>query len=48
MEKADLYSNLAFKLHGVDLASRYYTKREAMDKKRNIFGMRKMKNIKYG
>lgn len=48
LNKADKYNKLALELHSVDLRDRYHAKLEAKEKEAGIFGLGKMKKLKYG
>ena len=48
MDKANEYNDLAMKLHGVDLRDRYHKKIEKREKDVGMFGLGKVKKLKYG
>jgi len=48
MDKANEYKDLAYKLHGVDLAQRYHMKLEKREKSKGAFGLGKTKRLRYG
>ena len=48
MNKANEYNDLAQKLHGVDLRDRYHAKLAKKEQNAGMFGIGKIKKIKYG
>ena len=48
MDKANEYNDLAMKLHGGDLRDRYHKKIEKREKDSGMFGLGKVKKLKYG
>ena len=48
MEKAERYNDLAQELHGVDLRERYHAKLAKKEENAGMFGLGKVKKIKYG
>ena len=48
MEKADVYKNIAQKLHGVNLDIIYHDKLAKREETKGFFGLGKIKKIKYG
>ena len=48
MDKANEYNDLAMKLHGVDLRDRYHKKIEKREKDTGMFGLGKVKRLRYG
>ena len=48
MDKANEYSDLAQKLHGVDLRERYHAKLAKKEQNAGMFGIGKTKKLKYG
>ena len=48
MNKANEYNDLAQKLHGVDLRDRYHAKLANKEKNSGMFGIGKVKKLKYG
>ena len=48
MDKANQYNDLAQKLHSVDLRDRYHAKLANKEKNSGMFGIGRVKKIKYG
>ena len=48
MDKANEYSDLAQKLHGVDLRERYHAKLAKKEENAGMFGIGRTKKLKYG
>ena len=48
MNKANSYNDIAMKLHGVDLRDRYHKKIEKREKDTGMFGLVKVKRLRYG
>ena len=48
LDKANKYNDLAMKLHGVDLRDRYHKKIEKREKDSGMFGLGKVKKLRYG
>lgn len=48
MNKANEYNDLAQKLHGVDLRDRYHAKLAKKEQNAGMFGIGKVKKLKYG
>ena len=48
MDKANEYSDLAQKLHGVDLRDRYHAKLAKKEENAGMFGLGKIKKLRYG
>jgi len=48
MEKANGYNDLAQKLHGVDLRDRYHAKLAKKEENAGMFGLGKIKKLRYG
>jgi len=48
MDKANEYSDLAQKLHGVDLRERYHAKLAKKEDNAGMFGIGRTKKLKYG
>ena len=48
MDKANKYNDIAIKLHCTDLRDRYHSKLEQKEKNAGMFGLGKVKKLKYG
>ena len=48
MDKANEYNDIAMKLHRVDLRDRYHKKLEKREKDAGMFGLGRVKKLKYG
>mgnify|MGYP003633415167 CR=1 FL=1 len=48
MDKANQYNDLAQKLHSVDLRDRYHAKLANKEKNSGMFGIGRVKKIRYG
>ena len=47
LDKANEYNDLAMKLHGVDLRDRYHKKMQKREKDSGMFGLGKVKKLRY-
>jgi|TARA_R100001129_G_scaffold15607_3_gene10257 hypothetical protein len=47
-ERAEYYNDLSLKLHRIDLRDRFHKKEQSKEKNLGMYGLGKVKKIKYG